>query len=173
MNSRHRVSRIAFGWLLPLLMTCVFPPSVPAAETGRSLLEGVKSVHVQVDRRIEGGIDGDRLQEEIERRVADAGIRVLTSEEYGKFRMSKGYPFARLDVTVRADDIETGAGAFTLYQIAVVARQKVMLDRNARIKIMAETWERRVLAVDAGAEAIKRQIMDGVDGFVADLQSAN
>jgi hypothetical protein len=173
MDVGHHAFRVALAWLLPLLMVCAVAPDAPAADYQRDLLDGVKSVHVQVDRRIEGGIDGDQLQEEIERRVADAGIRVLSSEEYGKFRMSKGYPFARLDVSVRADDLETGAGAFTLYQIAVVARQKVMLDRNARIKIMAETWERRVMAVDAGAEAITQQIMEGVDGFVADLQSAN
>ncbi|MBW1786025.1 MAG: hypothetical protein JRK53_05310 [Deltaproteobacteria bacterium] len=173
MNRRHRNFRIAIGCILPLLMVCVLAPSAPAADYNRNLLAGVKSVHVQVDRGIEGGIDGDRLQEEIERQVADAGIRVLSSEEYGKFRMSKGYPFARLDITVQSDELGTGAGAFTLYRIAVVARQKVMLERKARIKIMAETWERRIMAVDAGAETIKRQIMEAVDRFISDLQSAN
>jgi hypothetical protein len=158
--------------MLPLIIL-LFALSAPAADYNRSLLSGVKSIHVQVDRRIGGGIDGDELQEEIMRQVADAGIRVLSSEEYGKFRMSKGYPFARLDITVASDDLEAGGAAFTLNRIAVVARQKVMLERNARIRIMADTWEQRIMAADAGVETIKQEIVKAVDMFISDLQSAN
>jgi hypothetical protein len=148
-------------------------PSAGQEDSSRVLLEGVKSVHVQVDRRIGGGMDGNQLQGGIEQQLRDAGVTVLSAEEYGKFRMSKGYPFARLDVTANSEEVKTGAGSFSVTQIAVVARQKVMLDRNARVKIMAETWERRMAAIDAGPETIRQQIFQWVDEFISDLNAAN
>lgn len=144
-----------------------------AQEDARELLDGIQSVHVQVARALPWGIDSDELQGEVERALADARVKVLSAEEYARFRVSKGYPFARLDVTVAAEEIKTGGGALTLYRIEVRVRQKVMLDRNAKVKLMADTWERRAFAVDAGPEGIKRQITAFVEDFISDLNAAN
>jgi hypothetical protein len=144
-----------------------------AQEYSRELLDGIQSVHVQVARSIPGGLDSDELQGEIERALGDARIKVLSADEYGKFRMSKGYPFARLDVTIAEDTVKAGGGPLTLYRIEVRVRQKVMLDRNATIKLMADTWERRAFAVNAGPEEIKGQISAFVEEFLSDLKAAN
>ena len=82
-------------------------PSLSFAVNGQqpmSLFKGLQFVHVTVppldEKAKNRGFDARGLGKDTERQLQKAGIKILSTEEYDRVRMSKSYPVVRLEMSV-------------------------------------------------------------------------
>jgi hypothetical protein len=97
-------------------------------------LPGVFVVVTAVDSAAEEhGLHTDSLRGLLEAKFADAGIRLLTEDEW---KTTLGNPMAYLDITVT-----TLSGFNFLYRLQLELRQMTVLSRDSTIPLFVPTWK--------------------------------
>jgi hypothetical protein len=139
----------------------------------RDTLRGLKEISVLVEYLPDDvereGLNRENLQRDIEVRLRQAGLHVLTISELAN---SPGAPYLYVAVYPM-----TGPSANSnAYAVALALKQLVQLSRNPTTELFATTWEgpmqlsslsdRRVLDIRA-------RILDAVGRFIIDYRDVN
>ena len=114
------------------------------------------------------GLNKEQLQTEVELRLRQAGIRVLTKAEW---RKTPGLPY----LYVR---IATHKNPYNLYALAIHVElwQAVLLVRDPTTTTMAPTWTARGTIGSVGTNsmhAVRESVGDDVDTFIQDYLAMN
>ena len=125
-------------WLMLLGTLVCTRPSAAQSVTTDTLsfidLPGVFVVVTAVDSAAEEhGLHTDSLRALLEAKFVDAGIRLLTEEEW---QTTIGNPMAYLDITVT-----TLSGFNYLYRLQLELRQMTVLSRDSTIPVFVPTWK--------------------------------
>jgi len=139
----------------------------------RETLRGLKEISVLVeylpDDVERAGLNREHLQRDIEVRLRQAGLHVLTISEVAN---SPGAPYLYVAVYP-----VTGASVnFNAYAAALTLKQLVQLSRNTTTELFATTWEGPIhfsstsegIVVD-----IRTRIFDAVGRFIVDYRDVN
>lgn len=167
--------RKALAALILTMLLCVAGAAPALADVGQSArqtLRGIKGVLVVVTGiSPEAERDGLRkadLQADVEARLKQAGIRVLSRAE--RFQ-APGQPhlYVRF-IDQKRTDMELYA-----ISIAVHLEQHVRLTRDAKVLVPAETWGMTgVVSVGAKElQSVRRLVVNYVDLFVEAMNAAN
>ncbi len=144
-------------------MSLLFYSSAPAldSEINRATLRGLAGVRVLVEDlapEIEtSGLTRDKLQGQIEQKLKNAKIKVLTQEECLK---TPGEPY--LYIILNANAIRPKGDAYA-YSIDIGLIQNVVLQRNPTLKGYAITWS------TGGIGSIEKEFLDRLRESVDDL----
>lgn len=142
-----------------------------AEEIAQEPFRGLNGVGVLVDAvKPEGqkaGLISSEVEAQVERRLREAGVRVLTRAEAVE---TPGMPY----LYVYVDTTKTDAGSYA-YVVRVSLNQGVALDRDSAIKVHTETWNSgNVGAVAAEKlQQVGKAIDAKVDEFITAYHSAN
>ncbi len=175
MNFCHQRSLVS-GIFVFLLLIYLTPFATIAADDSRVMFQGLKSVYVQVNpidfNTEQKGIVASQLREETEHQLKKAGIKVLSDEEFNRFKISLKYPLARLVLYVSINEIPTQDTTIDVSNITVEVQQAAQLGRNATISLFATTWERNQISFGGSAE-VQGKIRAFVAEFINAYTSAN
>lgn len=160
-----------------ILATCLlgawaWPALAETGQSARQTLRGIKGVLVVITgispEAERDGLKKSDLQADVESRLKQAGIRVLSRAE--RFQ-APGQPhlFVRF-IDQKRTDMELYA-----ISIAVHLEQHVRLTRDAKVLVPAETWGMTgVVSVGAKElQSVRRLVVEYVDMFVEAMSAAN
>ena len=160
---------------LILLGLTLYCPTVGFSFTAdkRDTLRGLKEISVLVEYLPDDvereGLNRDHLQRDIETRLRQAGLHVLTISEVAN---SPGAPYlyvAVYPITGASINVNTYAVTFTLKQL-------VQLSRNPSTELFATTWEGPIhlsSLSDSRVLDIRSRIFDAVGRFIVDYRDVN
>ena len=139
----------------------------------RDTLRGLKEVSVLVEYLPDDvereGLTREHLTRDIEVRLRQAGLRVLTISEIAK---SPGAPYLYIAVyPITGPSIN-----FNAYAIGITLKQLVQLSRNPTTELFATTWEGPISPSSLSAPKvpdIRSRISDVVERFIIDYQAVN
>jgi len=167
-----------FGFVLFLLVLGNGGTAVFAQGGSNPGLEGLTSIYVQVlphdgpgDHQKEMG--GYRLGYEVERRLSDAGMKILSEEEFQRFLPSRGYPLALVELRTKTVPVPAKDLDVMVFTVTLKLRQSVMLARKPIVKVLAPTWELSDTGAAKDLATVRERVMTAVASLVRDLQSAN
>lgn len=150
-------------------------PTVGFAFTAdkRDTLRGLREVSVLVEYLPDDvereGLSLEHLKRDIEVRLRQAGLRVLTISEIAN---SPGAPYLYVAVYPL-----TGPSLnFNAYAIGLTLKQLVQLSRNPTTEFFATTWEGPAPPSSLSAPSvfdIRTRISDAVGRFIIDYQAVN
>jgi hypothetical protein len=139
----------------------------------RDTLRGLREISVLVEYLPDDvereGLNREHLQRDIEVRLRQAGLRVLTISEVAN---SPGAPY----LYVAVYPITTPWMNFTAYAVALTLKQLVQLSRNPTTELFATTWEGPMYfgpLSDARVHGIRGRIFDAVGRFIVDYRDVN
>jgi hypothetical protein len=139
----------------------------------RDTLRGLREVSVLVEYLPDDvereGLSREQLTRDIEGRLRQAGLRVLTISEIAN---SPGAPY--LYVTIYP--ITGPSVNFTAYAIGLTLKQLVQLSRDPPTEFFATTWEGPAPLSSLSAPSvldIRGRISDAVGRFIIDYQAVN
>ena len=161
--------------VLIALCLALFWPALGFSFTAdkRETLRGLKEISVLVeylpDDVERAGLNREHLQRDIEVRLRQAGLHVLTISEVAN---SAGAPY----LYVAVYPITSPSANFTAYAVALTLKQLVQLSRNPTTELFATTWEgplhfspiSEAMVVD-----IRTRILDAVGRFIVDYRDVN
>jgi hypothetical protein len=168
-SSLMRLSLLA----LAVLLLCW--PAEASAFTAdkRDTLRGLTELSVLVeylpDEIEREGMNRDQLKHDIELRLKDAGLRVLTTAETAK---APGAPYLYLMVYA----VTSPSVSLHGYGVALLFKQLVQLSRYPATELFATTWEGPALPSVLGspkAGEIRSRIFDAVERFLIDYRAVN
>lgn len=139
-------------------------------ESARATLKGLSGVRVLIDLTPDAeraGLTMVQLQTDVELRLRQAGIAVLTKEEW---HSSPGQPWLWVQVTT----LRTATG-LSAYHIGVELNQNVFLERNSSPSD-ASTWSTAGITGIVGAAkfpTLRDDVKDEVDRFINAYLSVN
>lgn len=158
------------------LLVLLWGPALPALDTPneRVTLAGLTGVHVVVNEMsaeaAQEGLTRSSLQAELENRLRQGGLRVLTATEALK---SVGRPTLEVGVSL----MRSGeAPQLYVYSVNLVLRQQIRLTRDRTIESYAVTWSdtRQVGVVGATRLSVVRDALRAkVEQFVIAWQTVN
>lgn len=167
---RKIFAALLMAWLL--CAASVWPALAEPSQRARQTLRGIKGVTVLVTGLSAGaerdGLRKADLQADVETRLKQAGIRVLSRAE--RFQ-APGQPHLCINfIDQKRSDME-----FYTISFAVQLVQHVRLTRDAKVIFPAETWGvTGVMSVGAKElQGVRRLVVDYVDLFVQDMKAAN
>jgi hypothetical protein len=149
--------------------TVVFCFTADKRDTLRGLSEISVLVEYLPDDVEREGLNRDHLQRDIELRLRQAGLHVLTISEVAN---SPGAPY----LYVAVYPIATPSVTFNAYAVALTLKQLVQLSRNPTTELFATTWEGPMhfgSLSDARALGIRTKILDAVGLFIVDYREVN
>jgi hypothetical protein len=139
----------------------------------RDTLRGLREVSVLVEYLPDDvereGLSREHLTRDIEGRLRQAGLRVLTISEIAN---SPGAPY----LYVAIYPLPGPSANFNVYAIGLTLKQLVHLSRNPTTEFFATTWEGSALPSSLSAPGIldiRTRISDAVGRFVIDYQAVN
>ena len=138
-------------------------------ETLRGLAEVAVLVEYLPDDVEQEGVSREQLTRDIEGRLRQAGLRVLTISEIAK---SPGAPY----LYVAVHPITGPAVNSTAYAIGLTLKQLVQLSRDPPTEFFATTWEGPAPASWLSASRvldIRTRISEAVGRFIIDYQAVN
>lgn len=155
-----------------LLAAAAWPALAETGQSARQTLKGIKGVMVVVTgispKAERDGLKKADLQADVEARLKQAGIRVLTR---AKHFQAPGQPhlYVRF-IDQKRSDMEVYAIA-----IAVHLEQHVRLTRDAKVLVPAETWGMTgVVSVGTKAlQSVRQLVVEYVDMFIEAMNAAN
>jgi hypothetical protein len=158
--------------LFPLfLLTAVPVASADMPDRAKETLRGLAGVAVVIEplhpNAEQDGLTQRLLQDDIERRLRAAGIRVLTQKEW---RNTPGSPYLYVNVAA----LKKSYGLYA-YAIEVCVNQLVTLIRNHQIQEFAETWETREVGTVGKDQlpTVRESVRAHVDAFIHDYFAVN
>ncbi|WP_455388628.1 hypothetical protein [Petrachloros mirabilis] len=139
----------------------------------RDTLRGLTEISVLVEYLPDDvereGLSREHLKRDIEVRLEQAGLRVLTISEIAK---SPGAPYLYIAVyPITPPSVNSNA-----YAIGLTLKQLVHLSRNPTTEFFATTWEGAAPAGSLSAPKvhdIRTKILDAVGRFIIDYQTVN
>ena len=139
----------------------------------RDTLRGLTDISVLVEYLPDDvereGLNREHLQRDIEVRLRQAGLHVLTITELANL---PGAPY----LYVAVYPITTPSVNFSAYAVALTFKQLVQLSRNPTTELFATTWEGPMhfgSLGDAKAVGIRSKIFDAVGRFIVDYRDVN
>jgi hypothetical protein len=150
-------------------------PTVGFAFTAdkRDTLRGLTEVSVLVEYLPDDvereGLTREHLTRDIEGRLRQAGLRVLTISEIAN---SPGAPY----LYVAVYPITGPSMNFNAYAIGLALKQLVQLSRNPATELFATTWEGPASPSSIGAPKvpdIRNRISAALERFIIDYQAVN
>jgi len=134
-------------------------------------LRGLSGVEVVVETPAEellaAGLSAEQLRGELQSRLQERGIRVLTSGD-----RAPGRPW----LYFRTAAVKSSSTSILGYFVTVQLRQDVSLDRNPDSHCGASTWDASAggfSTSDAAAVTVRHAAQDLADGFATDFAAAN
>ena len=160
--------------VLILLLTLCWP-TVGFSFTAdkRDTLRGLKEISVLVEYLPDDvereGLNREHLQRDIEVRLRQAGLHVLTISEVAN---SPGAPY----LYVAVYPITGPSVAVNTYAVALTLKQLVQLSRNPSTELFATTWEGPIhfgSLSDSRVLDIRSRIFESVGRFIVDYRDVN
>ena len=159
------------------ILTVSFPPVF--AEGNENLTDSlirIREIYVSVkpiDNPIvaEAGIDESLIKEMAERQLRKAGIRLLSQEEYNRYKMTLRYPLAVLELRLTVHEI-TGMDA-AIAELRVRVMQVAFLSRRPIVQINAPSWEVQEIGIARDPSFLDEALKRNLDQFIDDYFSAN
>ena len=156
-------------WIAPV--PCPF-----AQRQADSSLEGLTSVHVRVQLKIESdtaasGITAGQLQNDSEALIGDAGLKIVPQEEFDRLIGSRGYPIALFDLDAKI--FKPGDAGFHVYQLNFKVRQVAYLARKPVVKFLAPTWEMTDFGTTDTLTLVRERVRNAVIQFIRDFKAEN
>ena len=139
----------------------------------RDTLRGLKEISVLVEYLPDDvereGLNREHLQRDIEGRLRQAGLHVLTISEVAN---SPGAPYLYVAVyPITGPSVNSNA-----YAVALTLKQLVQLSRNPTTELFATTWEGPIQLSSQGDHRvldIRTRIFDAVGRFIIDYRDVN
>ena len=161
--------------LILLLGLALYWPTVGFSFTAdkRDTLRGLREISVLIEYLPDDvereGLNREHLQRDIEMRLRQAGLHVLTLSEVANspgapYLYVAVYPIIGSSVTVNA------------YAVALTLKQLVQLSRNPTTELFATTWEGPIhfsSLSDSRVLDIRSRIFDAVGRFIVDYREVN
>lgn len=139
----------------------------------RDTLRGLSDISVLVEYLPDDvereGLNREHLQRDIEVRLRQAGLHVLTISDLAN---SPGAPY----LYVAVYPITTPSVNFNAYAVALTLKQLVQLSRHPTTELFATTWEGPMhlgSLGDARVLGIRNKILDAVGRFIVDYRDVN
>ena len=139
----------------------------------RDTLRGLSEISVLVEYLPDDvereGLNREHLTRDIEVRLRQAGLHVLTISEVAN---SPGAPY----LYVAVYPVTSPSVNFTGYAVALTLKQLVQLSRNPTTELFATTWEGPMhfgSLNDAKVPGIRSKIFDAVGRFIVDYRDVN
>ena len=160
--------------LILLILTLCWPAvGVTFTADKRDTLRGLRVISVLVEYLPDDvereGLNRAYLQHDIEMRLRQAGLRVLTISEIAH---SPGAPYLYIAVY----PITGPSVNFNAYAISLILKQLVQLSWNPTIELFATTWEGPGHPSSLSTRSIfdiRTRISDAVRVFIIDYQAVN
>ena len=172
MTGKRLLTTVAVLWVWGL---CVCGGSAQT-EMDRKSLRGLKGIAVVVEAlqpdAERDGLHKDQIKTDVELKLRQAGIRVLTTEESFK---TPGSPYLYVNLNTTKNDVLYGAFSTYAFSIQVALKQDVTLTRDSDLKGSAPTWETHTLGI-VGATNLqdtRRVLGDLLDRFSNDYLAEN
>jgi hypothetical protein len=161
--------------VLILLSLTLCWPSVGSTFTAdkRDTLRGLREISVLIEYLPDDvereGLSREHLQRDIEVRLRQAGLRVLTISDIAK---SPGAPYLYVAVyPITGPSVDLNA-----YAIGLTLKQLVQLSRNPTTELFATTWEGPAPPSSLIAPRvldIRSRILEAVGRFIIDYEAVN
>jgi hypothetical protein len=164
-------------WLRVLVVWCLTLcwPAVAFTFTAdkRETLRGLKEISVLVeylpDDVERAGLNREHLQHDLEGRLRQAGLHVLTISDVAN---APGAPYLYVAVyPIAGPSLNSNA-----YAVALAVKQLVQLSRNPTTELFATTWEGPIhfsAISEATVAEIRSRIFDAVGRFIVDYRDVN
>ena len=161
--------------VLILLGLTLYWPTVGFSFTAdkRDTLRGLKELSVLIEYLPDDvereGLNREHLQHDLEVRLRQAGLHVLTISEVAN---SPGAPYLYVAVyPITSPSVNVNA-----YAVTLTLKQLVQLSRNPTTELFATTWEGPIhfsSLSDSRALDIRSRIFDAVGRFIVDYRDVN
>jgi hypothetical protein len=160
----------SFVGLVVLSMICGDAQAQDIEQT-RNALKGLTGVFVIIETPLEpdaiaGGLSHDAIRTEVELKLRQAGIRVLSGDEWER---TPGKPYLQVWPKV----LKGGTLGGYIYHISVEFKQHVSLVRTPDIKVFGATWSAEHMGYTPDLKDIRDRMKDLVDKFIAAYLSVN
>jgi hypothetical protein len=161
--------------VLILLCMTLYWPTLGWSFTAdkRDTLRGLKDISVLVEYLPDDiereGLTREHLQRDIEARLRQAGLHVLTISEVAN---SPGAPY----LYVALYPIASPSANINAYAVALTVKQLVQLSRNPATELFATTWEGPIhfsSLADSRVLDLRSRIFDAVGRFIVDYRDVN
>jgi hypothetical protein len=145
-------------------------------KAAEDILAGLTTVHLRVfyfedGSARDGGQERNQLASDLERQLADTGLKLVARDEFDRLLSSRGYPIGLLDLEVRTNKI-SGVD-FKIYSVSLKLQQLSYVSRKPVLRFMAPTWD----LTDAGTaddfNGVKKRVNEVVGRFVSDYKGEN
>jgi len=149
--------------------TCGFSFTADKRDTLRGLREMSVLVEYLPDDVEREGLNREHLQRDIEVRLRQAGLHVLTISEVAT---SPGAPY----LYVAVYPITSPSMNLNAYAIALTLKQLVQLSRNPATELFATTWEGPMQMNspnDLRVPDLRARILEAVGRFIIDYRDVN
>lgn len=166
--------KLLFFVMLTLLVSPVL--DARAQKMGDQLLSGLTTVCLRVQYSDDSGMkatgtESNQLISDTEPQLTDAGLKLVSKDEFERLVSSRGYPIGLLDLQVTTNKI-SGVD-FKIYYVSLKLQQLCYVARKPVLRFMGSTWD----ITDAGTaddfNAVKKRVKEAVDRFVSDYKSEN
>jgi hypothetical protein len=162
--------------VLTLLLLTIFGPAALAQKQADSSLEGLTTIHVRVqlksDPDVKGsGVTPEQLQADAEGLLADAGMKVVSQDEFERLLRSRGYPVALFDLDARITKLSDMD--FHIYNLNFKVRQAALLVRKPVVKFLAPTWELNSFGTTDSPPALREKVKQAASQFIQDFKAEN
>jgi hypothetical protein len=161
------------------LMLFLWIGSVPflfAQKQVDGALEGLKDIRIRIRLSMDSGSKGleltpDLLERDTEELLRDAGLKVVSQDEFQRLLPSRGYPVGTLDLDSRI--FKPGEAGFYVFYLNIKARQPAFLSRKPVIKFLVPTWETTNIGAIDTPSAVREMVKEGVKSFIRDFKGEN
>jgi hypothetical protein len=168
--------KVFFAITLGLLLLGGPASTVCGQKAADDILAGLTTAHVRVSYSEDGllresGQERNQLAADMERQLADTGLKLVSREEFERLLSSRGYPIGLLDLEVRVSkisgmDIRIFFVSLKLQQLSYVARKPVL-------RFLAPTWDATNAGTADDFNAVKKTANEVIGRFVADYKAEN
>jgi len=168
--------RAFFVITLGLLLLGGSASTVFGQKAAQDILAGLSTAHVRIFYFEDGsaretGQERTQLAADLERQLADTGLKLVSKDEFERLVSSRGYPVGLLDLEVRTNKIS--GMDFKIYYVSLKLQQLCYVARKPVLRFMAPTWD----ITDAGTaddfNGVKKRVNETVGRFVSDYKSEN
>jgi len=133
-------------------------------EQTRNSLRGLNGVYVMPENPLEedaikGGLSKDNIRTEVELKLRQAGIRVLSREEW---EQESGRPYLQVWPKV----LKGGVLGGYIYHITVEFKQYVTLFRSPSVQAFGATWSAECMGYTPELRDIRDKMNERVDLFI-------
>jgi hypothetical protein len=160
---------ILFMWVGPV--PCLF-----AQKQAEGALEGLKDIRIRIRLVLDSASKGseltpDMLERDAEEVLRDAGLKVVSQDEFQRLLPSRGYPVGTLDLDSRI--FKPGEAGFYVFYLNIKVRQPAFLSRKPVIKLLVPTWETTDVGTIDTPAALRDTAKAAVMSFIRDFKGEN